>query len=386
MNNFYYYNPTEIVFGEGAVAELSKKISREHRNILFHFGGGSIKKTGLYDEVIEEIKKLDVNVFELSGVEANPKLDLVKEGIELCKKEDITFILAVGGGSVIDSAKAIAAGVMYNGDVWDCFLGLHQVTKALPVGVILTLPATGSESSVSSVVTNEETKEKKSIDEDVLRPVFAIMDPKLTMTLPDSQTFPGIMDIMSHVFERYISRTKEVDFTSNLCEGTLKSVMDEAYKLKNDPKDYGARANVMLAGTIAHSGILGLGREEDWASHRIGHELTALYGTTHGVTLGIIMPNWMRYVYKEDVDVFVRMARNVFNVTEEGEADEIALKGIDRFTEFLKNINLPTTISELGVGDEDFELMAEKCTSAGPIGRFKKLTKEDVLNILEMSK
>lgn len=386
MNNFYYYNPTELVFGKEAVLELSSKMPKGHENILLHYGGGSIKKSGLYDEIIEELEKTDVNIFELSGVEANPKLSLVKEGIQICKDEDITFILAVGGGSVIDSAKAIAAGVLYDGDIWDCFLGKDEIEKALEVGVVLTLPATGSETSFSTVVTNEDTKEKKGIDHDILRPVFAIMDPVLTMTLPDSQTFPGIMDIMSHVFERYITNTKEVDLTTNLCEATLTSVMDNAYKLLEDRNNYDARANIMLAGTIAHGGILGLGREEDWASHRIGHEITALYGTTHGVTLSIIMPNWMKYVYKDNIEVFKRMAIEVFKVEENKTDEEIALEGIEKLQEFIKDIGLPTSLSEIDIDDKDFELMAEKCTNGSTVGRFKKLDKEDVINIYNLAK
>ena len=386
MNNFYYYNPTELVFGKEAVLELSSKMPKGHENILLHYGGGSIKKSGLYDEIIEELEKTDVNIFELSGVEANPKLSLVQEGIQICKDEEITFILAVGGGSVIDSAKAIAAGVLYDGDIWDCFLGKDEIQEALPVGVVLTLPATGSETSLSTVVTNEETKEKKGIDHDVLRPVFAIMDPVLTMTLPDSQTFPGIMDIMSHVFERYITNTKEVDLTTNLCEATLTSVMDNAYKLLEDRNNYDARANIMLAGTIAHGGILGLGREEDWASHRIGHEITALYGTTHGVTLSIIMPNWMKYVYKDNIEVFKRMAIKLFNVDENKSDEDIALEGIEKLQEFIKDIGLPISLSEINIDDKDFELMAEKCTNGGTVGRFRKLDKEDVINIYNLAK
>lgn len=387
MKGFSFYCPTNLVFGKGSVDRLGKLVSPNYKNILLHYGGGSIVKSGLYDKVKDILSEQNCNVFELSGVEPNPKLDLVYEGIKICKEKDIDLILAVGGGSVIDSAKAIGIGAKYEGDVWDFFLGTANVEESLAVGVILTIPATGSEMSTGSVVTKVEGPDKLSVGHDIMRPVFAISDPELTLTLPDKQTFAGIMDILSHVFERYFTNTPNVDLIDHLAEGTMKSVIKNAYILKEDPDNYAARAEIMLAGTIAHNGLLGLGREDDWSSHDIGHELSAFYGTTHGVTLGIIFPAWMTYVYKANIDRFVQFATNVFNVNAEGkDKEEIALEGISVFKKFLKDIGVPTSLSEANLPTDNFELMAEKATKGGKLGRFKSLSKDDVVNIYNLAK
>lgn len=387
MNSFFYYNPTKLVFGKDSVDELKNFIDNKHKKVLLHYGGGSIKKTGLYDKVIGILKDKELEVIELPGVESNPKLSLVRKGIEICRENEITFILAVGGGSVIDSAKTIAVGVLYDGDVWDCFTGKGSFNEALPIGAVLTLPASGSEMSPCAVVTNEDGRFKMSIEHDCLRPEFAILNPELTLTLPDKQTFSGIIDMISHVLERYFTQTTNVDLTDNLCEATLKTIMSNAYKLKENPMDYEARAEIMLSGTIAHNGILGLGRQEDWGTHRIGHEITALYGTTHGVTLAIVFPAWMKYVYKENLDRFVQFAENVFGVFKAGKSSEqVALEGIRKFEDFIKDMNMPTSLSEYNLPTDDFELIAEKCTKGSCVGRFKKLYKEDVINILELVK
>jgi alcohol dehydrogenase len=387
MNSFFYYNPTKLIFGKDSVDQLEKMISKHHKKILLHYGGGSIKKSGLYDEVIKVLKNKEIEVIELGGVEPNPKLSLVKKGIEICRENEVTFILAVGGGSVIDSAKAIAAGVLYQGDIWECFTGKGDFNEALPVGVILTLPASGSETSPNSVVTNEDGMLKMGIENDCIRPEFAILNPEFTLTLPTNQTFAGIMDIVSHVLERYFTQTTDVELTDNLCEATLKSVINNAYKLKDNPRNYEARAEIMLSGTIAHGGILGIGRQEDWGSHRISHEITALYGTTHGVALAIVFPAWMKYVYKENTGRFSQFAENVFGVSTEGKScEQVALEGIERFKDFIKDLNLTTYLSECGIPTEDIEIMAEKCTRGNSVGRFKALYREDVINILELAK
>ena len=387
MKGFYYYNPTKLSFGKSTEKGLAKLLGRGHKKVLLHYGGGSIKKSGLYDKTMEILKEMDVEVFELSGVEPNPKLSLVRKGIEICKENDITFVLAVGGGSAIDSAKAIAIGALSNNDIWEFFTDGIMVNDALPVGVILTIPATGSESSPSTVITNEDGMLKKGLDSDLIRPEFAILNPELTLTLPDNQTFAGVMDIISHVLERYFTQTDNVDLTDNLCEATLRSTINNAYRLKENTMNLDARAEIMLSGTIAHNGILGLGREEDWASHRIGHELSALYGTTHGVTLSIIFPAWMKYVYKENLDRFVRFAIEVFRVDgAEKTLEEIALEGIDEFKSFLEDINMPIRLNEIGIGSDQFELMAKKCTDGGTVGSFKKLNEQDVINIYELAK
>lgn len=387
MKGFSFYCPTNLVFGKGSVDKLGKLVSPSYKNILLHYGGGSIVRSGLYHKVKGILKDENCNVFELSGVEPNPKLDLVYEGVKICKEENIDLILAVGGGSVIDSAKAIGIGAKYDGDVWDFFLGTANVQDSLPVGVILTIPATGSEMSVGSVVTKAEGPDKLSVNHNVMRPVFALLDPEITLTLPDKQTFAGVMDILSHVFERYFTNTPNVDLIDHLAEGTMKSVIKNAYILKEDRDDYAARAEIMLAGTIAHNGLLGLGREDDWASHDIGHELSAFYGTTHGITLGIIFPAWMSYVYKENIDRFVQFATNVFNVKVAGKTkDQIALEGIEEFKGFLKALDLPTSLSEANIPTDKFELMAEKATKGATLGSFKKLSKEDVINIYNLAR
>ncbi|MDD4569810.1 MAG: iron-containing alcohol dehydrogenase [Tepidanaerobacteraceae bacterium] len=387
MNSFFYYNPTKLVFGKDSLDEVKDLIDNKHKKVLLHYGGGSIKKSGLYDKVTGILKGKELEIVELPGVESNPKLSLVKKGIEICRENEITFILAVGGGSVIDSAKTIAAGVLYDGDIWDCFTGKGSFNEALPVGVVLTIPASGSEMSSSAVVTNEDGKFKMSIEHDCLRPEFAILNPEITLTLPNKQTFAGIIDMISHVLERYFTQTIDVDLTDKLCEATLKTIMNNAYKLKEDPMDYDARAEIMLSGTIAHNGILGLGRQEDWGTHRIGHELTALYGTTHGVTLAIIFPAWMKYVYKENISRFVQFAENVFGVLKAGKnSEQVALEGIKEFENFIRDMNMPTSLPEYKLPTDDFELIAQKCTKGSYVGRFKKLYKKDVINILKLAK
>lgn len=386
MKDFYYYNPTKLSFGKDSVGFLGKLLSKEHIRILLHYGGGSIKRTGLYDQVMDILKERDLEVYELPGVVPNPRLGLVREGIQICKEKDISFILAVGGGSVIDSAKAIAAGAKYDGDVWDFFTKEAFVEEAIPLGVILTIPATGSETSNGSVVTNEDGMLKRSFNSDLVRPEFAILNPELSMTLPDNQTFAGITDIISHVLERYFTHTENVDLTDNLCEGTLRAVIKNSYRLKEDPQDYAARAEIMQSGTIAHSGLLGLGRADDWSSHKIGHEISALYGTTHGVTLSIIFPAWMKYVYKENPARFARFAVEVFGIAPEGKSDEeLALEAIEAFENFLRDIGMPTRLKEIGVSSDRFEEMAKKCVLSGPIGQFKVLNEEDIIKIYQLA-
>ncbi len=387
MKNFKFYSPTKIVFGEGSVNQLGRQITGKYKNILLHYGGGSIKKSGLYTEVMNILKEYDCELYELSGVEPNPKLGLVREGVKLAKEKDIDLILAVGGGSVIDSAKAIGIGAMYDGDVWDYYTGDANVRGTIPLGVILTFPATGSEASMGSVITNEDGYRKLAVNHDILRPLFAIMDPLYTLTLPSKQTFAGIMDILSHIFERYFTHTKNVDLTDSLCEGTMRTVIKNAYILKKDPRNLPARSEIMLAGTIAHNGLLGMGREDDWASHGIGHEMSALYGTTHGRTLSIIFPAWMKYVYKENLDRFVQFAINVFSVSVVNKSlEEIALEGINSLITFIKDIGLPISFQDEGLPLDKIDFMAERATEEGPLGSFKVLEKEDVIKIYNLAR
>lgn len=386
MKNFDFQMQTRIIFGQDTVENLESIIKGKYKNVLIHYGGGSIKRSGLYDEIKEILKKINVNFYELGGVEPNPKLSLVYEGIKTCKENNVDLILAVGGGSAIDSAKAIGIGSKYDGDVWDFFTGKENPVETIPVGVVLTFPATGSETSTGTVITKEEGLYKRSTGGNVVRPVFAIMDPKLTLTLPDEQTFAGVMDIISHIFERYFTNTKDVDLIDYLSEGAMKSIIKNAYILKEDTQNYAARAEIMLAGSIAHNGILGLGRADDWASHDIGHEISALYGTTHGVTLAIIFPAWMKYVYKENIDRFAQFGKEVFSVKEDKDKDKMALEAIEEFENFLNKLDLPTRLSQIGIDDKDFELMAKKVTENGAFGSFKKLQEKDVVEIYKLAK
>ena len=387
MKDFTLHIPTKIIFGKDAIKKLGDQIKGNYNKVLLHYGGGSIKKSGLYNDVVRILKDNDCEIFELSGVEPNPKLGLVRKGVQMAKENEIDLILAVGGGSAIDSAKAIGIGALYDGDVWDFYSGKLEPEITIPVGVVLTLPATGSEASRGSVITNEDGLYKRSTGGDFMRPVFAIMDPTYTLTLPTKQTFAGIMDIMAHIFERYFTQTPHVNLTDSLCEGTLKTVIQNAYIIKEDSQNYDARAEIMFAGTIAHNGLLGVGREEDWSSHDIGHEISALYGTTHGETLSIIFPAWMKYVYKENVDRFVQFATKVFNVSEaEMDKDEIAIEGIKRLEGFISDIELPKSFTEANLPTDKIDLMAEKATEDGPLGNFKKLYKDDVIKIYKLAK
>lgn len=387
MRNFDLQIQTKIIFGKDTISKLSNELRGNFKKILLHYGSGSIKRLGLYDDIIKILQENKCEIFELSGVEPNPKLNLVREGVKIVKDKNIDLILAVGGGSVIDSAKAIGIGALYNGDVWDFFLGNAKTDKTIPVGVVLTLPATGSESSTGSVITNEDGFYKRSTGGEFMRPRFAILDPTYTLTLPTNQTFAGVIDIMSHIFERYFTHITNVGLTDSLCEGTLRTVIKNAYLLKENPQNFGARAEIMFAGTIAHNGLLGAGREDDWASHDIGHEISALYATTHGETLSIIFPAWMKYVYQENIDRFIQFATNVWGVSEAGkEKEKIALEGIARFEEFLGDMGMPKSFTEANLPIDDIELMATKATENGPLGNFKKLYQEDLVNIYNLAK
>ncbi len=385
MENFIYENQTKIVFGKDTELEAGKLANEYGTNVLLHYGGGSIKRSGLYDRVKESLEEANLNVFELGGVVPNPRLSLVKEGIGFVRENKIDFILAVGGGSVIDSAKAIAAGAVYKGDVWDFFERKALVEKTLPIGVILTIPAAGSESSRSCVITNEDGWYKRGLNSPHIRPKFAIMNPELTYTLSQFQMACGVADMFSHVLERYFTHTKGVDFTSELCEATMRSIIKHAREITKNPLEYAPRAELMWESTMAHSGILGVGRVEDWASHAIEHELSAIYDIPHGEGLAIVFPAWMKYVYKEDKDRFVRFANKVFDVEIFSNIDVTIELGINELEKFFSEIGLKTRLSEINIPKDRFEEMAKKATMRGPLGNFLKLEREDVLNILELS-
>jgi alcohol dehydrogenase len=387
MQDFVYQNSTKLIFGKESEQFIAQESVIYGKKLLLHYGGGSIKSSGLYDRVVQSLHEQGIEIFELGGVKPNPRLSLVREGIALCREKSIDFILAVGGGSVIDSAKAIAAGVTYEGDVWDFFTGKAQVTECLPIGVVLTIPAAGSESSTGTVITNEEGWYKKSAGSNNLRPKFAILNPVLTYTLPSYQTACGITDMMAHILERYFTNEKNVDLTDRLCEATLRTIIHHAHTVLNDPTNYEARAEIMLAGTVAHSDILGTGRIGDWGSHDIEHEISGIYDIAHGAGLAIVFPAWMKYVYKHDLNRFVQFANRVWNFEIDlNNLEKTALEGIKKTEEFFSSIGMPVTLKDANIDETHFEEMASKGTEYGPIGNFVKLYKEDVFHILQLAK
>ena len=387
MNNFNFYSPTSFVFGKGRETEAGKYVKRfGGTKVLIHFGGGSVLKSGLLDRVKTSLANENITFTQLGGVMPNPRSGLVYEGIELCKREKIDFILAVGGGSVIDSAKAIALGALYDGDFWDFYQG-KQVEKALPVATILTISAAGSEGSTGSVITHENGMLKRAANSDALRPVFSILNPELTCTLPAFQTACGATDMMAHVLERYFTNTKDVEITDRLCEAVLLTVIKEAPKALANPNDYEARANIMWAGMVAHNDICGVGREQDWSTHQIEHELSGLYDVAHGAGLAVMFPAWMKHVMQHDVMRFAQFAVRVWGCEMNFQNPEnTAKQGIAKFEQFLTSIGMPIRFSELGAKAEDIPTML-KVLGLGTqtLGSFVKLTEEDVKKIYELA-
>lgn len=387
MINFEFQNYTKLIFGKDKELTVGDEVKKFSNKVLLHYGGGSIKKSGLYGKIIDSLKKANVEIIELSGVKPNPRLSLVREGIEIVRENKIDFILAVGGGSVIDSAKGIALGANYDGDVWDLYEnGKNFDGTCIPLGVVLTIPAAGSETSTGTVITNEEGGYKRSSGHSTLRPQFAIMNPELTYTLPDYQTACGIADMFAHILERYFTNEKNVGLTDRLCEGTMRNIIENGKKVLANGNDYDARAEIMLSGTVAHNDSLSMGRIGDWASHDIEHELSGIYDIAHGAGLAIIFPAWMKYVYKHDVNRFAQFANRVFDVEIDlNDLEGTALKGIAALENFFKEIGLPVTLEEANISDDRLEEMAEKRTENGEIGNFVKLGKEDVLNIYKLA-
>ena len=393
MDNFVFEWPTKIIFGRGTESQSGMEAQKFGKNVLVHYGGGSIKRSGLLDKVIESLQQVGIEHIELGGVQPNPRVSLVRKGIALCREHNIDLILAVGGGSVIDSAKAISAGVFYNGDVWDFYDKKATVERTLPVGVVLTISAAGSEASKNSVITNEDGWFKRGCASELLRPRFAIMNPELTYTLPAFQTASGAVDIMAHVIERYFTNTPHVDLTDQLCESVLKTVISNTLIVLREPENYDARAEIMWAGTLAHNDLLSTGRTGDWGSHAIEHELSGIYDVTHGAGLAVIIPNWMKYVYKHDVDRFAQFAQRVWGIecnkrtVPLSQSEQIALAGIEKLSEFFKEIGMPGTLRDLNIPEDRFTGMAEKASKGGTItvGNFVKLGKEDIINIYHMA-
>lgn len=390
MNNFTFWTPTKFVFGkdtENRAGELVKEFSG--KKLLIVYGGGSVIRSGLLDRVKGSLDTQGLEYVELSGIKPNPTDDRVYEGIELVRKENVDFILAVGGGSVIDTAKGIACGVPYEGDFWDFYCGKKIVEKALPVGVVLTIPAAGSEGSGNSVITKLDGLVKLSLrTESALRPKFSIMNPELTFTLPPYQTGCGIVDMMAHIFERYFSTTPDCEITDRVSEGVLMAIMEEAPKVMKNPDDYEARANIMWSAMLAHNGVCGTGRVEDWASHFIEHELSAIYDVAHGAGLAVVVPAWMTYVAHVNPQKGVQFAERVLGVKRiDGESDlDLALRGIARLKEFFSSLGMPVTMSELGIENPDIDnLVANLHLHKGEtIGGYVKLSREDTKKIYQL--
>lgn len=392
MLNFDFYSPARLLFGKDTEKQIGGLLKPHASKVLVHYGGGSIKRSGLYDRVIASLKESGVSFVELGGVLPNPRLSLVHEGIALCKKEQVDLILAVGGGSAIDSAKAIAMGVYYEGDVWDIYEQNKPIDKALPVATVLTIPAAGSESSGDTVITNEEKQLKYGYGSPKLRPLLSVMNPELFYTLPKAHIAAGVADMMSHVFERYFTNTTHTDLTDGLCETVLKTLMKNAPIALDDSQNYDAWCELGFGGTVAHNGLVGMGREQDWACHVMEHELSAIYDVTHGAGLAVLTPGWMEYVHRDNVNMFVQFAVNVMGVQGSYRDPEALIReGIDRLRRFFRRMGLPATLSELGIPGDRLEEMAKKATAAAfgrenPIGGLKKLRWQDVLEIYKLVK
>ena len=388
MDPFVFRNPTKIIFGRGTEANVGKETAHFAKKILLHFGGGSIKKTGLYGRVMDSLKAAGVEVVELPGVLPNPRLGLVYEGIKICKEQGIGLILAIGGGSPIDSAKAIAAGAVYDGDVWDFFTGKAEVKGALPVATILTIPAAGSEASTGCVVTKEDGMLKRAFNSHHVYPRFSILNPELAFTLPPFQAACGAADIMAHLMERYFTNSHPVELTDRLIEATLKTVINNVPTVMSQPDNYDAWAEIMWSGTVAHNNLLNTGRVGDWASHDIEHELSAKYDIAHGAGLAMVFPAWMKHFYKHDVNRFVQFAVRVWNVEMDYfNPEKTALEGIRQLEAFWHSLGLSVRLSQSGITATDFEEMANKCTDNGTrtFGNFVPVTKQDVLAIYNLA-
>ena len=390
MDNFEFYSPTRFVFGRGAEARTGELVRKYGgTKALLHFGGGSVKANGVYGKVEASLTAAGVECVPLGGVQPNPRSGLVREGIAICRREKVDFVLAVGGGSVIDSAKAIAFGTLYDGDFADYYHGKDvkrptPVPAALPIGTVLTIAAAGSEGSGNSVITLEPDMLKRAATGDALRPAFSILNPEFTFTLPAYQTACGATDMFAHVVERYFTTTRDVMVSDELCEGIMRTIVASTRRVMASPQDYEARANLMWAGTLAHNNVCGAGRAQDWASHGIEHELSALYGCAHGAGLAVVMPAWMDYVMKAGVERFAQFAAKVFAVPE-GDLETMAREGVRRYRAWLHEIGMPLTFAELGAKEEDISALVAKLGLRGnTLGTFMSLTDDDVANILKL--
>lgn len=386
MNSFSFYNPVKLIFGKGQLTEIKQELPQYGKKVLVVYGGGSIKKNGLYEEVMTTLKETNMEVFELNGVEPNPRISTARRGVELCKKENIDVILAVGGGSVIDCTKLIAAGATYDGDPWDLVTRKAIPETALPFGTVLTLAATGSEMNSGSVITNEDTQEKYGWGSPLVFPKFSILDPTYTFSVPLEHTVYGVVDMMSHIFEQYFNNATNTPVQDEMCEGVLRAIMETAPQLLNNLHSYEYRETILYSGTIALNGMLQMGYRGDWASHNIEHAVSAVYDIPHAGGLAIIFPHWMRHNLKVDPERFARLAVYVFGVEPEGKTvEEIANEGIDNLRAYWSSLGAPETLSHYQIDDSKLELMVEKAMVNGRFGNFVPLEAEDVRAILKAS-
>ncbi|WP_339801897.1 iron-containing alcohol dehydrogenase [Paenibacillus sp. FSL R5-0744] len=386
MRNFDFYNPTKLIFGQGTLEALKTEVPKYGKNVLLMYGGGSIKRSGLFDKVMTELNAIDAVVTELSGVEPNPRLSTVHKGVELCHEHNIDLILAVGGGSVLDCAKAVAVGAKYEGDMWDFVERKAAAQDALPLGTVLTMAATGSEMNSGSVITNEVTKEKMGWGSIHAFPAFSILDPENTFTLPRDQTVYGMVDIMSHVLEHYFHTDGNTPVQDGFCETLLRTVIETAPKLIEDLNNYELRETIMYCGTMALNGMVSMGFAGDWATHNIEHAVSAVYDIPHGGGLAILFPQWMKYNIDTDPARFRKLAVNVFGVDPAGKNDkQIGLEGIEALRSFWDSIGAPKTLADYDIDDSEIGSMADKAVRFGPFGNFRKLDREDVVEIYKMA-
>ncbi|WP_445478197.1 iron-containing alcohol dehydrogenase [Lysinibacillus irui] len=386
MDSFTFYNPVKLHFGEDALEKLPKELELYGKKVLVVYGGGSIKANGVYKAVMDKLQQAGKTIFELSGVEPNPRVETARRGIEICKTEEIDLVLAVGGGSVIDCSKLIVAGAKYDGDAWDIVKRKVVVEQALPLGTVLTLAATGSEMNSGSVITNAATEEKLSWGSPAAFPKFSILNPAYTVTVPKNHTVYGIVDMMSHVFEQYFHNTTNTPITDEMCEGVLRTVITTAPKLLEDLENTKLRETILLAGTIGLNGFLSIGSRGDWASHNIEHAVSAVYDIPHAGGLAILQPHWMRLSVPVNPDRFAGIATRVFGVDATNKTvEEVAYEGIDRLSAFWTSLGAPDRLADYHIDDSKFEQIVEHAMQNGPFGNFNKLHEEDVRTILQNS-
>ncbi|AIQ12072.1 iron-containing alcohol dehydrogenase [Paenibacillus durus] len=386
MRNFQFYNPTRLIFGKGTLEALTTEIPKYGKSVLLIYGGGSIKRSGLYDKVTALLQRIGANVTELPGVEPNPRLSTVHKGVDLCRSQGIDLVLAVGGGSVLDCAKAIAVGAKYEGDMWDFAVRKAAPQGALPLGTILTIAATGSEMNSNSVITNEATMEKIGWSSPYAYPAFSILDPELTFSLPRDQTVYGVVDMMVHVLEHYFHTDGNTPVQDGFCEALLRTMMDAGSKLVNDLENYKLRETILYCGTMALNGMVSMGFAGDWATHNIEHAVSAVYDIPHGGGLAILFPQWMKYNLDAGPERFRQLAVNVFGVDPSGKSDrEVGLEGIEALRRFWDSIGAPSRLADYDIDASHIDAMADKAIRFGPFGNFRKLQREDAVEIYTMS-